>query len=173
VPTHFREPMPRFPRILPAVCLLLLGACAVRSAHELSLAARPSADADRAAILELSRRFSAAYERGDVDAMVAAYTPDAVIFPGNSEMLRGHDAIRGYWTLAPGSRITRHVATPTEIRVEGDHAYDYGVYEVSGERDGQAWGPTPGKYVIVWRRGAEGWRMHLDMWNSRPQPQRP
>lgn len=65
---------------------------------------------------------------------------------------------------------TRHAATPTEIRVEGDHAYDYGVYEVAGERNGQAWGPTLGKYVIVWRRGPEGWRIHLDMWNSRPQP---
>src|SRR5688500_2500614 len=165
--------MPRLLAILPVVCMLALGGCAVRPAHQFSPATRPSADADRAAIEELSRRFSAAYVRGDVDAMVAAYTPDAVIFPGNSEMLRGRDAIRGYWTLAPGARITRHVATPTEIRVEGDHAYDYGVYEAAGERNGQAWGPTLGKYVIVWRRGPEGWRMHLDMWNSRPQPARP
>lgn len=160
-------------RVLSAACMLAVSACSVRSAHELSLDTRPAADADRAAIEEASRRFSAAYVRGDVDAMVAAYTPDAVIFPNNSEMLRGPEAIRGYWTLAPGQRVTRHVATPTEIRVEGDHADDYGVSEAAGERNGQAWGPTLGKYVIVWRRGPEGWRMHLDMWNSRPQPPRP
>jgi uncharacterized protein (TIGR02246 family) len=164
--------MPSFLRALSFACILASSACAVSSAHEFSLSTRPAADADRAAIEELSRRFSAAYVRGDVDAMVAAYTPDAVIFPNNSEMLRGHEAIRGYWTLAPGQRITRHVAMPTEIRVEGDHAYDYGVYEVAGERNGQAWGPTLGKYVIVWRRGPEGWRMHLDMWNARPQQPR-
>lgn len=160
-------------RAFALVCLLGASACAVSSRHELSLATPPSAESDRAAIEEASRRFSAAYVRGDVDAMVAAYTADAVIFPGNSEMLRGHEAIRGYWTLGPGQRITRHVATPVEIRVDGDHAYDYGVYEVSGERSGAAWGPALGKYVIVWRRGPDGWRMHLDMWNTRPQQPRP
>ena len=147
---------------LPLLCLAL-GACsvAVRTA-------RPASD--RAAIEEASRQFSAAYVRGDAEAMAALYTPDAVIFPGNSEAITGRDAIRRYWTLAPGHRVTRHVATPADIRINGDHAYDHGVYEVSGERDGRPYGPFLGKYVIVWRREPQGWRMHLDMWNSRPQP---
>jgi len=53
--------------------------------------------------------------------------------------------------------------------VDGDHAYDHGVYEVSGERDGKAWGPFRGKYVIVWRRDRRAWRMEHDMWNSGPE----
>jgi ketosteroid isomerase-like protein len=131
--------------------------------------AAAQARSDSAAIHEQSRRFSAAYVRGDAAAMVQTYVTDAVIFPDRSEMLAGHDAIRRYWTLAPGRRITRHVSTPTRIVVEGNLAYDYGVYEIAGERDGTAWGPTRGKYVIVWRREADGvWRMQLDMWNSRP-----
>ena len=40
-----------------------------------------------------------------------------------------------------GDTITHHRATPTEIRIDGDHAYDYGVYEIAGKRNGQAWGP--------------------------------
>lgn len=132
-----------------------------------------SAASDSAAIHAVSREFSAAYVRGDAAAMGAAYTDDAVIFPDRSEAIAGREAIQRYWTLQPGARITRHTATPTEIRVEGDIAYDHGVYEIAGERNGQAWGPSHGKYVIVWRRGADGaWRMQLDMWNSRPpQPQ--
>ena len=52
--------------------------------------------------------------------------------------------------------------------IQDDLAYDYGVYEVAGERDGQPWGPAGGKYVIVWVRGADGaWRMRLDIWNAR------
>lgn len=152
------------------LCLLALAACSVRSQHALSWAGRPAHEADVAAITELGRRFSAAYVRGDTDEMVSIYTPDAVIFPGNSEALAGAEAIRRFWTLAPGHRVTRHVATPTEIRVDGDHAYDHGVYEVAGERNGEAYGPVHGKYVIVWRRTPAGWRMHLDMWNLRPRP---
>jgi ketosteroid isomerase-like protein len=129
------------------------------------------APTDSAAIHDLSRQFSAAYVRGDVAAMVAIYTPDAVIFPERADMMTGTDALRRYWALAPGARVTRHVATPVRIVVQGDAAYDYGNYEVSGVRaNGQVWGPTLGKYVIVWVRTQAGWRMQLDIWNSRTPP---
>lgn len=155
--------------VLPLICLLATGGCAVTSQHELDLSGRAEANPEVAAIQALSRDFSAAYVRGDADAMTALYTADGVIFPNNSEMIHGHDAIRRYWTLAPGQTVTHHRATPTEIRIDGDHAYDYGVYEIAGTNNGTAWGPSHGKYVIVWRRTPQGWRMHLDMWNSRPR----
>lgn len=155
--------------VLLLICMLATGGCAVSSEHALNGSARGDASPEVAAIQAASRAFSAAYVRGDVDSMMALYTTDAVIFPNNSEMIQGQDAIRRYWTLPAGQTVTHHRATPTEIRVDGDHAYDYGVYEISGTRDGTAWGPNHGKYVIVWRRTPDGWRMHLDMWNSRPR----
>ena len=52
----------------------------------------------------------------------------------------------------------------------GDVAHDYGRFQIAGETDGTPWGPSFGKYVVVWRRGADGqWRMYLDMWNRGPQ----
>ena len=150
-------------RPLAALLLALLAACSV------SVRTSRSAAEETAQIEELGRRFSAAYVRGDVEEMLSIYTPDAVIFPVNSEMLRGTDALRRYWRLGEGERITLHRATPTEIRIDGDHAYDYGVYEIAGVSNGQAWGPSHGKYVIVWRRTEQGWRMHLDIWNPRPR----
>jgi uncharacterized protein (TIGR02246 family) len=125
---------------------------------------------DSAAIHELSRRFSAAYVRGDAAAMAELYTADAVIFPEQSEWITGREAIMRYWTLGPGRRITRHVASPARIIVDGDHAYDYGTFEIAGERDGAAWGPHRGKYVVVWRRDKGTWRMQLDIWNSSATP---
>jgi ketosteroid isomerase-like protein len=120
------------------------------------------------AIHELARGFSAAFVRGDAAAMTALYTDDAVIFPERSEPIAGAAAIRRYWTPRPGSRVTRHVLTPTRVFVDGDHAYDYGVYEIAGETDGTPWGPNRGNYVVVWRREPAGWRMQLDIWNSLP-----
>ena len=125
---------------------------------------------DSAAIHELDRRFSAAYVRGDADGMTELYTSDAVLFPEQSAPITGREAIRRYWTLSPGRRITRHVVTPAQITVDGRHAYEHGAFEIAGERDGKAWGPFRGKYVVVWRREGGGWRMHLDIWNSGPQP---
>jgi ketosteroid isomerase-like protein len=60
---------------------------------------------------------------------------------------------------------------PSRVVVDGDHAYDYGSYEIAGERDGTPWGPLRGNYVVVWRREKGAWRMHLDIWNSGPEPQ--
>ena len=105
---------------------------------------------------QLARQFSAAYMRGDAAAMADLYTSDAVIFPERSEQITGREAIRRYWTLGPGRRVTRHVLRPTRIVVDGEHAYDYGTFEVAGERDGIAWGPSRGKYVVVWRREKDG-----------------
>jgi uncharacterized protein (TIGR02246 family) len=164
--------MRRLRPALPILCVLALGACSIRSTPEPDRSAAESDPAEVARIEELSRRFSAAYVAGDVETMVSLYTPDGVIFPNDSEAIRGHEAIRRYWALPPGQRVTLHRATPAEIRIDGSHAYDHGVYEIAGERDGTAWGPSHGKYVIVWRRTPQGWRMHLDMWNSRPPPAR-
>jgi ketosteroid isomerase-like protein len=129
-----------------------------------------TAASDSAALHERARQFSAAYVRGDADAMTELYTADAVLFPEQSAPITGHEAVRRYWTLAPRRRITRHVLMPARITVDGEHAYDYGTFEIAGERDGTAWGPFRGKYVIVWRREGGSWRMHLDIWNSGPRP---
>src|SRR5690606_29220304 len=118
-------------------------------------------DRDTAAIAQLRRQLSAAYMRSDAPAMAGIYMPDAVILPDDSETIAGRERIGRYWALPPGERITHHQATPTEIRVEGDVAYEHGVYQVSGERQGRPWGPAHGKYVIVWRRQSSGeWRIH-------------
>jgi uncharacterized protein (TIGR02246 family) len=156
--------MQSFPIRLSTVVLLvspLLGA---------PLLCAQTAAADSAAIHKVGREFSAAYKRGDAAALADLYTADAVIFPERSERITGREAIARYWTPRPGRRITRHVLTPTRIVVDGDHAYDYGTYEIAGDRDGTPWGPFRGKYVVVWRRDQGSWRMQLDIWNSGPEP---
>lgn len=148
-----------------ACCLLAMGSASVTP-----LLLGQTAASDSAAIHERSRRFSAAYVRGDAAAMTELYTSDAVIFPERSAAITGAEAIRRYWTLPAGRRITRHVVTPTHITIDGRHAYDHGTFEIAGERDGKSWGPSRGKYIVVWRREGNSWRIHLDMWNSGPPP---
>ena len=132
-------------------------------------------ESDEAAVRDtlaaLAGRFSRAYEAGDAAAMAALYTDDAVLLPNRATEVVGREAIEAYWALPDGERITAHAITPLAIEVDGDVATDYGTYTVSGEANGEAWGPGLGNYLIVWRRGADGrWRMHLDMWNARPSP---
>ncbi len=125
-------------------------------------------DAAEGAIRAQAARFSAAYVAADVEALVQIYTEDGVAGPSGSDFIRGHQALRKLWTRAGGSKVLRHKLSPVEIVVDGDHAYDWGYYE------GATGTPTKisefnGKYLVVWRRGADGqWRMAQDVWNSMP-----
>jgi ketosteroid isomerase-like protein/dienelactone hydrolase len=108
--------------------------------------------------------FSGFLKNADWDAVAAAYTPDARIFPPGKNVVEGQAAIRAVW--AASSKITFHQVTPSEIKIIGSEAYDWGVYEgKSIAPDGKESG-WKGKYVIVWREVVPGtWKMYLDIWN--------
>jgi ketosteroid isomerase-like protein len=123
-------------------------------------------------LTSLAGRFSAAYMRQDLDAVAAAYTADAVALPGERGIVRGRAAIAELFRLPEGVTLVHHRIVPERIRVEGDVAYDYGMYEV---RTRSAEGTTPlryGKYTVVWERGSDGrGRMAIDMWSAAPSPE--
>jgi len=112
--------------------------------------------------------FSQALMNQDYDTVVDAYTEDAKIFPRNSKILAGKDAIRKYWTPPVDSkrRTTYHKIMPEEIKILGKEAYDYGYYEgksIGNDGKESSWG---GKYVITWKEvEPDIWKMYLDIWN--------
>ena len=153
------------------VMLLLAGSsCARPTAGDAGSTSPRMSSADSAAILTAARAFSAASVRGDAAALAELSTDDAAIFPDGVAAIVGREGIQRYWTLPPNRRITRHVLLPDRVEIVGNIAHDYGRFEVAGETDGKPWGPSFGKYVVVWRKGTDGrWRMYLDMWNRGAQ----
>lgn len=131
-----------------------------------AISAQAQESADRAAILQQSLALSDAYVRGDIEALVAIYTSDGVAVPGAADFVRGRESLLDLWQLGPGRTVLRHSATPTELVIDGDHAYDWGYYEGQAAQNGEPRPPFRGAYVIVWRRGDDGvWRIAVDMWN--------
>ena len=103
---------------------------------------------------------------GNLDAIVDSYTVDGKIFPNKTLVLEGDQALRGYWELPEGVSIIHHELKPTEVMILGDHAYDYGYYQgKTKQRDGSI-GEWKGKYVGVWKKVNNDWKMYLDIWNS-------
>ena len=156
--------------------VVLLASCTVRqSSHELGMPtdreATPDTSDARSRIMATSREFSARYERGDAAGMAALYTPDGVILPPGRNASSGVRALTAYWTLAPGTRVLEHRATPDSIVVAGSVAYDWGTFRVRTQDSTGTTREGFGKYVIVWRESPPGtWRMHLDIWNASPRP---
>lgn len=123
----------------------------------------PATDAEKN-IRAAAAQFSELLKKADWDAVADAYTSDARIFPPGKNVVEGRAAIRAVWAASP--KITFHKVTPSEIKIIGSEAYDWGVYEgksIGSDGKESAW---KGKYVIVWREASPGdWRMRLDIWN--------
>lgn len=117
-------------------------------------------------IKEISKQFSQSYINADYDKLANTYTLDAKIFPDKTAIIAGREAIKKRWILPEGVSVIRHVATPDEIKILGDHAYDYGYYEVETKRADGSSVTGKGKYVILWRKENNTWKIHLDIWNS-------
>lgn len=110
-------------------------------------------------------QFSKSVMSSDYQGIGQAYTEDAKIFPSNLDIIVGREAIMNYWVQPEGSRIKHHKITPEEIKITGDEAYDYGYYEgisVNSEGSESSW---KGKYVIIWRKVDDNWKIYLDIWN--------
>jgi uncharacterized protein (TIGR02246 family) len=103
-----------------------------------------------------------AMNAGDADGIAALYTEDARIMAPNGEATTGRDAVRSAFGefIEAGAKVELN---PIETQSAGDIAYIVGKYTltIGGEFADR------GKYVEIWRRGADGeWLMSNDIWNS-------
>lgn len=121
-------------------------------------------EAEGKAILEQMREFSAALVAGDGEALTSMYADNAKIFPADRKILTGDD-LKKYWSAENGDEVTSHNLFPEEIHVSGDTAYDYGYYSGTSKDDNGETVTWKGKYVVVWKKTAEGWKMYLDSWS--------
>jgi ketosteroid isomerase-like protein len=142
-----------------AATLVFLAACAPAQEQAMTQAEY------REAIEEVNARFVEAAVAGDGAALTALYTSDAIVLPPNMEPVRGQEAIRGFWSEmfsmgAPDLRLTT-----MEVMGSGDFAYEVGRYSIEMSMEGSPVSDT-GNYLVVWRRTADGWKLHADMWNS-------
>ena len=76
------------------------------------------------------------------------------------------DGLKSYWTIPDGAKILHHKVTPTEITIENETAYDYGYYEGKTLTKDKAEISWQGKYIIIWKKVDNTWKIYLDIWNN-------
>ena len=105
---------------------------------------------------------------GDAEALVNAfYAEDAEVLPPHAPLLSGREAILAFWKgglLAAGAQVSLDTR---RIEESGDLAYGSGVYTLTMPAPGGGTTTDKGKYVVVYRRQANGeWRAVADIFNS-------
>ena len=123
-------------------------------------------DADRAAIDSAGQTFVKNVLASDYTALVKAYyADDAILLPPNMPAATGHAAIEAVLRTFPP--ITAFTIQQEELAGTGDLAYQRGRYRMTLAPPGMAAIPDSGKYLEIWRKGADGtWKIVRDMFNS-------
>src|SRR5512134_3310042 len=107
--------------------------------------------------------FAAAMNAGDAAGIANLYTTDAQLLPPNAPMVTGRADIETVWRgMIDAARPGVKVSTVEAVGMDS-MAVEVGRYVLT-DSTGTAF--DEGKYMVLWRRTAEGWRMHRDIWNS-------
>jgi len=122
-------------------------------------------DNDIKIILNKIDSFSYYYVNGKYKKLANCYTTDGKIFPNQSVIITGIENIEKRWTLPDSIKIVKHAVFPSEIKIIDNHAYDYGYYEGETLLANGNITPWKGKYVIIWRKENNDWKIYLDIWN--------
>lgn len=137
-----------------------------------SFAEAQKADPARASLEKLGAAFADAYNRGDVAAVAAMYSDDAMVFPPDSDMVQGRSAIEAVWKGARDSGMKDVAFIVLDVHSNRDLAVEVGKadYKIQTANQAEA-SPQTVKYVVVWKRQKDGaWKLFRDIWNSMPAP---
>ena len=137
------------------------------SAFLLSAAPSPAQQEQRAPaeIAEAHRRLEQAFNRGDAAAVAALYTEDATLLPPGADILSGRRAAQARWQAAYDTGARNLSLDPVSVETWGDAAREIGRFTLEAPGQGGRTARVEGKYVVVWKRTAEGWRLDTDIWN--------
>lgn len=152
-------------RFLLFALLLAVAACqtpepAEPTATPVTTVADPAAD--RTALQEITATYQTAIRAGDHATIAALHTDDAVIHPANRPAERGRAALDAYFEATDSEPEDLTFTTETlEIAESGDLAYEVGTTTGPG---------MAGKYLTVFRRTPDGWRIVADSWSDDTLP---
>lgn len=115
-------------------------------------------EADRATIEAMTADYTAAVQAGDAAAVSALHADDAILHPPNEPSVSGREAIDAYFARIHAEPVDlTYVTDDVVVSKSGDMAYEVGTWE-------------GGKYLTVYRRTPDDWKIVADSWSENAPP---
>ncbi len=119
---------------------------------------------DKAAIQSLNDSFAADFNSGNFAAVASHYTEDAVLLPPGAEMVKGRSAIQSFW-MSAAEGVSDLKLEAMDVKPLGtDAAREIGSFTLRTK--GQQAQEVVGKYVVVWQKVGNEWKLATDIWNT-------
>ncbi len=155
-------------RILIAALALSLGS--------LACAGERTSGHDRAAVQasldSLSALHAEHFRAGDIDALVEAYSENAVVRPAGMAPARGREAVRSAVASWIDAAPVKSLAYSTEdLYVFGDTAFHVASFTGTVQPKGAADTDIQGSCALLWVHDSpEGWKIERSLCNNGPAP---
>ena len=120
--------------------------------------------AQRAEIEAVNAKWIDLFNKGDFAGIASLYTDDATAFPPGSVMVKGRAAIEAMWKNI-AEQAGEPKLTTLDIKPLGAAAArEIGTFSLKTK------GANPkevtGKYVVVWEKIGNDWKLAADIWND-------
>jgi uncharacterized protein (TIGR02246 family) len=120
--------------------------------------------AQKAEIEAANAKWIEFFNKGDFAGIASLYTADATAFPPGSAMVKGNAAIGAMWKSV-AEQVGDPKLTTLDVKPLGPSAArEIGTFSLKTK------GPDPkdvtGKYVVVWEKDGNDWKLAADIWND-------
>jgi uncharacterized protein (TIGR02246 family) len=123
-----------------------------------------SASAQKAEIEAVNAKWTEFFNKGDFAGVASLYTTDATAFPPGSAMVQGAAAIGAMWKGMAEQAGDPKITTLDVKPLGPSAAREIGTFSLKTKA------PTPqevtGKYVVVWEKVGNDWKLAADIWND-------
>jgi uncharacterized protein (TIGR02246 family) len=122
------------------------------------------ASAQKAEIEAVNAKWTEFFNKGDFAGIASLYTTDATVFPPGSAMVQGGAAIGAMWK-SMAEQVSDPKLTTLDVKPLGPSAArEIGTVSLKTK------GPTPqeviAKYLVVWEKVGNDWKLAADIWND-------
>jgi uncharacterized protein (TIGR02246 family) len=120
--------------------------------------------AQKAEIDAVNAKWMELFNKGDFAGIGSLYADDAIALPPGSAMVKGSAAIGAMWKSI-AEQVVDPKITALDVKSLGPSAArEIGTFSLKTKA------PTPqevsGKYVVVWEKVGENWKLAVDIWND-------
>jgi len=144
-------------RIALAACTLAASALVVLPRSAVAQSAAPRADIEKT-----SKAWEKAFNAGDIPAVAAYYTRDALLMAPGADPVTGPEGVQAAFAPIAQSREQLQL-TPTDVTGSGAGALESGKW-VMTSKDGKHL--DHGVYMVFWKKDGGSWKIYRDIWNS-------
>ena len=114
-------------------------------------------------INETNKLFMDAFSAGDAEKVAGLYTANCRFLPDNSDPINGRANVQGLFQSMMDGGVSSVELITWEVEDCGDIAVEVGRVVMRGDDDEIV---DDGKFIVIWKKENDGWRLHRDIVNS-------